>query len=216
MADIQVVFLREVLSISRVEPVDNLLGGLRITMPRAREVEVILINGIQSPSVVPLSDTQLLAEVPSTVMGDVVRSVSALSRRPTVSDRSALAFRLLRQTKRASGIQRLVQRFVLMLLSNPGSDVFHPQQGGGFLSLVEHTTSGRMTGNLQGAVQQCITKTVQDLRSLDAKNSRLHPDEKIDQAVLSNFAFDVNTTTIAVRVGLTAVSGDSALSNLFA
>lgn len=216
MADILVVFSREMLNVTKVEPTSSFERGLLVTAAKAKYAEVVLVNGVPSASVVPVSENQLLAEVPESVMGDVIRSVSVLSYRPTQAGTSALTVRLLRQAKRAQGISRLVQRYVLMLFTDPGSDLFSPDLGGGLTSLVNKVISGNQGTNLQSSVQQCISKASRDLERIDASNSRLTDDERLDQAVLSSLLFDPNALTIAARIGLTAISGEQAISNLFA
>lgn len=216
MADILVVFSREMLNVTKVEPTSSFERGLLVTVAKAKYAEVVLVNGVPSASVVPVSENQLLAEVPESVMGDVIRSVSVLSYRPTQAGTSALTVRLLRQAKRAQGISRLVQRYVLMLFTDPGSDLFSPDLGGGLTSLVNKVISGHQGTNLQSSVQQCISKASRDLERIDAGNSRLTDDERLDQAVLSSLLFDPNALTIAARIGLTAISGEQAISNLFA
>lgn len=216
MADILVVFSREMLNVTKVEPTSSFERGLLITVAKAKYAEVVLVNGVPSASIVPVSENQLLAEVPESVMGDVIRSVSVLSYRPTQAGTSALTVRLLRQAKRAQGISRLVQRYVLMLFTDPGSDLFSPDLGGGLTSLVNKVISGNQGTNLQSSVQQCISKASRDLERIDASNLRLSDDERLDQAVLSSLLFDPNALTIAARIGLTAISGEQAISNLFA
>lgn len=216
MADILVVFSREMLNVTKVEPTSSFERGLLVTVAKAKYAEVVLVNGVPSASIVPVSENQLLAEVPESVMGDVIRSVSVLSYRPTQAGTSALTVRLLRQAKRAQGISRLVQRYVLMLFTDPGSDLFSPDLGGGLTSLVNKVISGNQGTNLQSSVQQCISKASRDLERIDASNLRLSDDERLDQAVLSSLLFDPNALTIAARIGLTAISGEQAISNLFA
>lgn len=212
MADISVVFLRELLPIHRTELVER--DVLRITTERVERVSVVLINGVTSSRVLPVSSTQLLVEIPASVLGGAITSVAALSARPRTMGSSVISFRLLKETTPSYGLQRLVQRFLLLLLSTQGSDLFSPQQGGGMLALIDNVLRGQ-DQNIQGGVQRCITKALQELRRIDAKNPSLSEDERIGEAKLGGIRIDDQTGTIAAQIHLSAMSGQVAVSNLF-
>lgn len=212
VGDISVVFLREVLPINRTDLVER--DVLRITTERVERVSVVLVNGVTSARVLPISSTQMLVEIPSSVLGGAITSVAALSARPRTTNNSVISFRLLRETTPTYGLQRLVQRFLLHLLSTAGSDVFAPDQGGGMLALIDNILRGHEQ-NMRGGVQRCISKTSQELRRIEARNMSLTADERLGDAKLGGIQTDEQTGTIAVQIHLSALSGQVAVSNMF-
>ncbi|MCA8938939.1 MAG: hypothetical protein KDB07_03990 [Planctomycetes bacterium] len=215
MADLQVVFLRDIMPVSRVEPLDSSIPSLRISGRNFRAASAVLINGIESPAFLSVSNSQLLAEIPSSIVGDLVRSVAVLSNRITSTDRSVLSFRISGSSSKVRGILRLVQRFVLMLLASPGSDILNPSVGGGLTNLVGKVITGSQRSNIQSAVQQIVSKTASDLKRIQAESDALTESETLASATLATVVFDPSTTTLAIRVSLVAANGQDALANLF-
>lgn len=215
MADIQVVFLRDIMPVIRVEPLDSDVPSLRVTGRNFRSASAVLINGIESPAFLPVSDGQLLAEIPSSIVGDLVRSVAVLSNRITTTDRSVLSFRISGSSSKVRGILRLVQRYTLMMLTKPGSDLLNPELGGGLTNLVGQVVGGSQSSNVQSAVQQIVSKTASDIKRIQSESNALTESETLASATLATVVFDPSTTTLAIRVQLTAANGQEALANLF-
>jgi len=176
----------------------------------------VLINGIESPAFLVLDRHTIVVEIPSSQVGDLVRSVAVLSSRIAKTERSVLSFRIGGSSSRVSGILRLVQRYTLMLLTSPGSDIINPEMGGGLLSLVGKTLQGAGRGeNVRSSIQQSISKTTADIRKLQSQGPGFDPDETLLSALLINVNFDARTTTLAVRAQLESAAGRAAVANLF-
>lgn len=216
MADLQVVFLQDLLPVSRVEPINSTTPALRVRGKELSAASAVLINGIEAPAFLVTDRHSLVVEIPSSQVGDLIRSVAVLSSRITKADRSVLTFRIGGSSARVSGILRLVQRYVLMLMTNPGSDVLNPSLGGGLLNLVGKTIQGNGQGeNVRTGIQQSISKTTSDLRKIQTQGAGLPPDETLLSALLVNVNFDARTTTLAVRLQLESAAGQLAVANLF-
>lgn len=214
MAELQVAYLQDIMPISRIEPLQSVdIPGIRIYGKNLLSTVSVLINGLESPSFVVLNRGQVVAELPTSVIGDIVRSVAALSNRVLTTERSVVTFRLGGRSSKVVGIMRLVQRYVTMLLTTPGADIIHPQLGGGLLQIIGRPV--RNKENIQAAVQQAVSKASSDLKRVQSTTERLAEDEILVTAQLASVYFDPRTTTLAIRVQVVSAAGDAALANLF-
>lgn len=214
MADLQVVFLRDMIRVSNVRPdLTKPFPALRIVGTDMDEAVSVLINGLESPQYLPISRTELIAEIPGGV--DVVASVAVLTNTLLSTARSVVLIRLNQQASKVSGIVRLVQRFITMLLTSPGTDLYQPTMGGGLQSLIARTFSRKDTQSLQSIAVQAVRKTVSDLVAVQSTSDFLSPDERISSAQVTGVTFDARTTTLAIQASLDSESGRTALANLF-
>jgi len=218
MADLQVVYLQDVVTVTKVEPVDTLdIAAVKITGKRMDSAAMVLINNILSPSFLLLSQSELVAEVPSIVVdgGDIIRSVAVLSSRASNTERSVINFRLGGHLTKVTGIQRLVQRYILMLLTSPGSDLFDPDIGGGLQDLIGVVASRPASDHeVTSSVARAVNKATEDLQSIQGTSSFLEPSERLVSADIIGTFFDPRTTVLAVQVQLNSAAGRSAVANL--
>lgn len=216
MPDLQVAYLQDVMPVRRIDPLDIAVPSIRVVGQDMNTASTVLINGLESPAFVVVSQSEIISEIPSSVVGDLIRSVAVLSNRIGSSDRSVLVFRLGGNSSKVSGILRLVQRFVLMLLTTPGTDLLNPELGGGLLNIIGRQVQGSQQGGINTAVQQSISKAAGDLRTIQAKASaNLLASERLTSATLAGVQFDARTTTLAIRVIVESSAGKAALANLF-
>ena len=218
MADVQVIYLRDVIAVDKVEPVDSLeVAALRIIGKGVGSAASVLINNIESPNFLVMSKNEIVAEVPSIVIDgdDIIRSVAVLAAKATNTERAVLTYKLSGHLTRVSGIQRLVQRYVLMLLTSPGSDIFDPDIGGGLQDLVgKVAVSLNADLDINGPVARAVNKTTEDLRKIQSQSPFLNPSERLINAELIGTFFDPRTTVLAIQIQLNSAAGRSAVTNL--
>lgn len=102
-----------------------------------RDVSAVLVNGVRSPEFIVLSPSRLLAQVPTSQVSSKIGSVAVLVAQGRVLPRSVISFQaVVTAGKRTVGFTHLVQSYLKLLLTSPGSDIFSPSSGGGLLSLV--------------------------------------------------------------------------------
>jgi phage baseplate assembly protein W len=216
MADIQVMYLQDVLPVTNVQPLDTNTPSLKISGSRFDSASTVLLNGIVSNVFVILHAGEIVVEIPELLQEDLIRSVAVLSSRALTGGRSVASFVLERSPSKVSGIQRLVQRFALMMLTTPGSDIVNPELGGGLQTLLGKTLNGKNQGTgIQSVVQQSISKTENDIKSLQANSIGLGFSEQLLSASLDRVTFDSRTATLAIRIIVQSAAGQVATANLF-
>lgn len=180
-----------------------------------RQVSDVLINDQPVQEFVVLSQTRLVAQLPRRLADTRIERVMVLSKAFTATEQSLLKFRLAPASRLAKGLPKLVQTYVKLLITTPGSDIYDKEAGGGLMAL--HLRSGnRQDRSLHlGAFAACVART-QDQLVREQTNRQLPLTEKLLSADLVSVDFDPNSLTIKGRVRLTSMAGSEALANLAA
>jgi hypothetical protein len=185
--DLQIVFPQEAVILNKVRVLPGPPRVVEVVGADFRAVDEVIINRVVSPDVFVASKTRLYAQVPDSQLDQRILSVSVLSRRLTVSPRSILRFRLGKRPGKVVGILRLLQKFVKVLFTTPGTDVFNQQLGGGALKII---------GELQ------------------SRNPSLPLDERLLSAKILTAGFNKEEGAIDISVEIVSQAGRAALANL--
>jgi hypothetical protein len=212
--DLQVVFPQEAVQLSQVQLIAGPPRGLKITGEDFRSVDEVLLNGIASPSVVVLSKTSLIAQIPSQLGAGTIVTATVLSNRLTVTPRSLLRFRVGKTPGRASGLQKLVQLFLKVLFTTPGTDIFNPTLGGGALRNVGATYGPDQGNDLVNDLVIAIDTTSRQIIAVQGRNPSLPREERLLSAKVAHVAFNKAEGALDVRISLTSQAGHTASANL--
>jgi hypothetical protein len=208
--DFQVVFPQESVKLNAIRRAQ--LGGvqaLRMEGQDFRAVDEVLINNIEAPEVIVLSPTELVAQLPDALQDNPdVNSVVVLSRRFTVSERSLFRFRIGERPGKVRGILRLLQLFIKMLLTTPGTDIFRPNAGGGVLSKVGATFGADEENNL---VTDFVVAQIIAMQSRDSRSPR---DERLLSATVVGTQFDKLQGAMYVAIEVVSQAGQAAVANV--
>jgi hypothetical protein len=184
---------------------------LDIRGPDFRTAVRVEINEIPAPTFVVSSRNKVLAQVPGSQENEYVRSITVLSSGFTKTVSSKVKFELTLAPKKVSGIQLMVQTFLLYLLRSPGSDAWYPNTGGGIQKLIGAYFSRNNSGAVTAAFTLAVSRTRSQIISMQASNVRLNVDEKLASAKVLEAVFNVNQTALVARVELVAQSGKKAI-----
>jgi len=214
--DLQTVVPQDAIPINNVKYASvRGIGTLDVTGEDFRSVDDVMINDISSPDVVVLSKTRLLAQLPDSLQRNPdVRSVLVLSRTFTVTSKSLLRFRIGDTPGRTQGINRLVQLFIKLLLSNPGSDRFNRQLGGGALKNVGSNFDAVEGNTIKADFTIAIDRTARQIISLQSRDGSLPADERLLSATLVGATFSRASAALFINVELVPQSGRPARLNL--
>lgn len=217
--DFQVVSPQEAIRLSRIRFTPRSPLGL----PRAldvigqdfRSVDEVLINESPSPDVVVLSQTRLIAQLPDFLQKSLdVRSVSVLSRRLTITDRSYLRFRISDTPGVVKGILRLVQLFLKVLLQTPGTDIWNRKAGGGALKNIGETFGMDQGADIISDFVIAVDSTSRQIIATQGRESRIPRDERLLAAKVISVGYDRNLGALLAAVEITSQAGRAATANL--
>lgn len=213
--DIQAFFFSDVLSVSGVEEVPNLTPrSINIFGQDFNSAIRVLLNDQNSPSWIVVSPRQILAQVPAPLEDAVITSVQVLSADFTATERSKLIFELGNDTRRASGLKAMMQTFLKILFTTPGTDAFAKSIGGGALQGLGKNFDANNTQNLVSDFTIAVRRAEMQMISLQSRQLRLPDDEKLAAANVLGVMMDVASTTLLARVELIAQSGKLAITTL--
>lgn len=215
MIDIKIITIKDILPVNRVIFVPDFSPlSIRIEGNSLLQANEVLINDINAPEFMVISNNALVAQVPTSQTNSRLYSVTVLATKPSVDRSSVLHLDAGKTIASLKGIEKLVQYFAKILLQNPGSDIFNPTEGGGILGLVGRTVSKKDSDSLSAALVSAVNQTRDQIIAKQAKLIRIPADERLLRADTQGVGFNPNTTTLAARISVGAVSGRDAVANL--
>jgi hypothetical protein len=213
--DLQVIYLLDALRITSVTNIPSMLPRtLDIRGPDFRNVVKIEINDIEVPNFVVESKTRILAQVPDSQEKTSIRSVVVLSSGFTKTESSLVSFELTNNPKKATGLMKMIQVFILWLLRTPGTDAWYPNSGGGLQKLIGAEFSKNKSSGIIAEFSLAISRAKQQIIAKQASNTRLSADERLAAANVLSAVFNANQTALIGRVELIAQSGRRAAVGL--
>jgi len=213
--DLQIVAPQEAIPISQVIPLEGSDPAKVIVIGSDfTAVDEVYINEVETKNFSVLGTNQLVAELPLSVKSGTVTTVSVLSRRLVLTEESQLRFKLSRVPGKATGVLRLIQLFIKILLATPGSDIFSPGLGGGLLRSVGRSFSKNSYGAIVSDAVVCVDLTKRQIITLQSTQGGLPASEKLLEARVSKATYDANQSAMRLTIELTSQAGRSALANL--
>lgn len=179
-----------------------------------RSVDEVLINDLASPDVVIISKTRLLAEVPDALKNDTLTSITVVSNQLTVSAKSLIKFRVGRTTSKVSGILRLVQVFLKLLFTTPGTDIFAPRLGGNALKNIGLTFGKDQGGGIVSDFVISVGNTQRQIQAIQARDPSIPRDERLLSSRVTQAGYNRAEAALIVSVELTSHAGRAATANV--
>jgi len=215
MTDLKVLVIHDVLPVTavsystKVTPLSVLIQGESFD-----QATKVYFNGLEAPEFMILSQNRILAQVPDSLRSSVLSQITVLAEKPSARRSSVLYFDVGTSFSGLKGIERMVQFFCKLLLQTPGTDKFNPEDGGGLLAAVGKNVSKNDKKSVQTIASSAVLRARDQVISKQNNSPRIPADERLLDAVTEAVGFDVDTTTLTVRVALTAASGKQAVANL--
>ena len=215
MIDIKVITIKDILPVNRVSFIPNFSPlSLNIEGSLLTQANEVLINDIDAPEFMVITNNRLIAQVPDSQVNSRLKSVTVLATKPSADRTSILHFDAGKTFSRLQGLEKLVQYFVKLLLQNPGTDIFNPTEGGGVLGLVGRVVSKNDSTSLSASLVSAVNQTRDQILARQNKISRIPSDERLLRADTQAVGFNPSTTSLAARISIGAVSGREAVANL--
>jgi hypothetical protein len=209
------------LSISQVAFVDDIsffggAGGRGVSLDiQGREfsgTSAVLINGHRSPTYVVISDSRLLADIPTAVLGESIKTLNVLKVDATTAGRgSVISFEAVSSSAEVPSSSFLVQKVLKYLFTTTGSDIFSPTSGGNLLSLVGGTESS--AGSLSSYARIYVRQAVDSLiRDQGGSSSPLA--EKVQTVEVLEASYSRIHTSLDIRLAIVSMTGQRVVAGL--
>lgn len=216
MIDLQVIKVRDVLPVMRVSLASMTPRTLLLTGKDFSSTEEVYINEVRSPvgGVFIVDDRNLLAQVPDVELNTPIRSVSVISNRLTRNNRSRIDFKIGNISSRASGIERLIQMFLKIMMQTPGTDIFVPASGGGLLRAVGKTAGKNDQANIVADFHNAVSRARQQIMRMQANNPPTNLSERLLYARPLDVKFVTQELALVGKIDIANQAGKSAVVGL--
>jgi hypothetical protein len=210
MRDIRVVQTKSSLPISSLAPIRGFNpASIMILGDKFQYAEEVIYNGAEVQEFVISSPQRIVARIPDIQLGMPMTSVLVLTTIPSANNTSILSMGMAKLNRSVTGIDKLVQDWMLLFLTNPGSDIFEPDLGGGARAIIGQPVYGGGSSAMAD-LSMAVSRTKEQLLRLQGRLSGIPPDERLLSASLTDVRFDSSTTTLTAVVDLYNMVGVSA------
>jgi hypothetical protein len=210
MFDLRVITAKALLSVNTVAPIRGFfppsLMLIGQDLYKATEVEY---NGVLASEWIVASPNRLVLRIPETQIGQPFLGIRVFADISLAHSKAIVEFGIVSPLKKISGIDRLVQAWLLVFFTTPGSDAFDQSSGGGGRSLVGKSTD-RYHRGVAADLALCIDRTKNELLRLQAQTPGVPPEEKLLSSDLIGVSFDERTSMLYASVSLKNMVGDAA------
>jgi len=177
------------------------------------KVSEVFLNNIESPSVVVVSKSRLWAQVPDLLKGSKISDVAVYSNGLTQTERSKLVYTLGGRTS-VSGLTKLIQIFVKLLLQSPGQDCFNPEVGGGLLGIIGQPIENGVRNSFQSVLFGKVNNIASHIRQTQQRDGRVPLSERLLAATVQALTYSTETGQAAVKVMIRNEAGNAGYTGL--
>lgn len=221
MLDIQVIEVRDVLPLTRVSIAEGVEPATLVVEGHDfNNAQYVYINNVQVSDAIILSATMLTAVIPFDLVTPI-NSVAVTSNRLTQTERSKISFRMSDQPNSVQGIERLIQKFLKVMLQTPGQDIWSPNIGGGLLGAVGKTfgkgsigVTSAASGTLAADMQVAVDRARRQIMGIQANSPMTTASERLLYARLLESRFLAHEMALYGRIELANHAGQSATVRL--
>jgi hypothetical protein len=200
MRDFKIVHTRSLLDVYSIAPIRGFSPPSVVVvgadMASASEV---IYNGVLATEFIVSSPTRLIVRIPPTQVGKDLTDFKVFASKPVLRGDASLVLELSKPLQSVSGMDRLVQSWMMIFLTTPGSDVFSPQSGGGAMSIIGSPID-RMGKSAAADLSVAIDNTQRELIKLQSQTRGIPPEERLLSSSLESIVSDESTGTLSARV----------------
>lgn len=210
MKDFRIVQAKTLLDIYSIAPIRGFNPpSIVVVGSKLNSVSEILYNGVTADEFFVSSDSRIVVRIPPSQVGKDLIDFKAYAGVSILNKSAAVVLELMKPLKPVSGIDRLVQAWMMVFLTTPGSDVFTPSSGGGAATIIGSRTDRRHS-SAAADLTVAIERTESEILRLQASRKNVPPEEKLLSSDLESLSFDDATGTLSATVRLKNLINQSA------
>lgn len=214
MKDFRVISAKALLTVNRIIPIREFLPvSVLVVGERLDLTSEVTYNGIQVDQYIIQAADRMIVRVPESQVMQPLREIAVMANVDVARKDAAVSMAVPRPLKTVEGIERLVQSWLLIFMTTPGSDIFTPDSGGGARSIIGRSTN-RDHSNVSASLALAIERTKNELLRVQSKTPGLPLSEKMLSCTLDRIYFDSKTSVLNAQVSLSNMLGRSAQVSL--
>lgn len=187
--------IRSLAEIPNVRPRAVEIRGNRMDLASGVE-----LNSTDAPAFAALSPDQLLVQVPSGFKGSIME-VAVFSNFLEPGSRSLASYNFTRHIWITEGKHRVLQNFVKVLLTTPGTDIWSPRSGGGLMRLLVRNVDQHSENAISGEIESRVMSVTRQIVENQSMDHTMSVAERLLRSVVDRII--VSTAEQAVTVDLT-------------
>lgn len=172
----------------------------------------VRLNGMDIPGFVVVNDTNISLQLPDSLYFTVIERVDVLTESEGASGNVRVRYEV-GTPQSVQGVLKLAQRIVKLLLTTPGTDIFHQSDGGGMLAILGKAVHQSGAAGVSAQVMLGLDRVSKRLIE-DQAAKGLPPDERLAQLHVLELQFDQQSGTLNVRLGVESMAGSVAVTGL--
>jgi len=210
MKDFNIIAVRVLLKIHSIAPIRGFNPPSVVVLGNQMNLaQEVFYNEVKVSEFVVSAANRLIVRIPDSQVGKEFLGIQVFSSASIAKASAALSFELIQPFKQVEGIERLIQTWMMVFFTTPGSDVFDTSSGGGVRSIIGKNTNARGKG-VSADLALAIERTKTEILKLQSKNSRIPLSEKLLSASLTSMTFDSTSSTLQAVVALKNMLGEQA------
>jgi hypothetical protein len=214
MIDFQILSARALLKVTSYSPIRGFLPpSLVVLGEKLNMTQDVYFNDVQVKEFVVQSPNRMLVRIPDSQVGEPLFSLKVYSDAVLNKLDAALSLSIGTTSRKLEGIERLVQAWMMVFLTTPGTDAFDPQSGGGGRMIVGRTTDAKGKGVIAD-LAQAVEKTKNELIQKQSQWPGIPLSEKLLDSSVQGVSFDDQSSTLLAQVSIQNMLGDQAEVNL--
>lgn len=210
MKDFRITQARTLLNVHSISPIRGFLPISIIVLGEQMNLaQQVQYNELDAPEFLISSPSRLIVRIPPSQVGKEFRSLRVFSTVNLTRTSALVTLNVGMPFQQTTGIDRLIQCWMMIFLSNQGSDIFDPSTGAGGRSIIGRNTD-RTGKGIAADLALAIQNTQTELTRKQALTPSIPLSEKLLNSSLEALSFDSETATLAARVSLTNMLGNAA------
>lgn len=210
MKDFRIITAKVILNVYSVAPVRGFLPpSILVAGEKLDRASEVLYNGISVSEFAVVASNRLVVKIPKSQVGQKFQDIKVLAQVSAAKADATLSLGVTTPPKTVSGIDRLVQSWVIIFMTTPGSDIFTPNSGGGAVAIIGRPTD-RSGKGVAADLAIAIERTKQEILRLQAGIQTIPPSEKLLSSSLDSIQYDQASTVTSARVIIQNMIGNSA------
>jgi len=173
----------------------------------------VLLNGFRCENFIVMSTTRILADIPQQVIGKPLTSITVLKNSVSDSNSAIISFESSLPPLNFTDSTFLVQRYLKILLTNKGTDLFNPNYGGDLLTLVGEASVDTDRSNLSALAGLYADDAAQQLKAEQA-NSSDSASSQLKSVTVVEAAYNRATTSLDLKLSIEALDGTTVVAGL--
>lgn len=203
--DLRIIKMLDVLPVTKVDMISYSPQTLELTGRNYQNTQSVFVNDVSMPlrsaddyGYTILSPSVINVELPLSMLDVVINRVVVFGNTDTLYETASIEFNLLNFTA-VSGLSGVVQQFLKLFLTSPGTDRFKPTSGGGVKNMAGVTLDDQGRQGIAAKLMLSAKKCAAEIRASQTSGF-IPPEERLVDVIIGEVGFRTETGTTEIRL----------------